>query len=215
MIDSLKKEAGGFGARIVAVSKTKPEEAILDLYNKGQRLFGENRVQELTQKYDSLPKDIEWHMIGSLQKNKVKYIAPFVDLIHSVDSTSLLERIDKEANKNNRKISVLLQLKISEEGTKAGMSIDEATTICESTASLPHIIIKGLMGMASFTHDQEIVQTEFKSLSKSFTHLKESYFQDDSNFSELSMGMSGDYKLALKEGATLLRIGSLLFGSRY
>ncbi|HOY12848.1 MAG TPA: YggS family pyridoxal phosphate-dependent enzyme [Saprospiraceae bacterium] len=203
-------------ATLVAVSKTKPIEAIQSMYDKGQRHFGENRVQELVDKYEALPKDINWHLIGSLQKNKVKYIAPFIHMIHSCDGLELAETIDKEAIKNNRRIKVLLQVKIAEEETKQGYEPSELLQDLESGGyeQLKSLEVCGLMGMASFVEDEIQIRREFRSLSDLFTLIKNQFYKDASFFSERSMGMSGDYKIALEEGATMVRIGSALFGSR-
>ncbi len=192
---------------LVAVSKTKPNTAIEEAYEAGQRVFGENKVQEMATKAESLPKDIKWHLIGHLQKNKVKYIAPFVSLIHGVDSYSTLQEIDKQARKNNRIIDCLLQAKIATEESKFGMSFAEINSILNSfkDTPLPHIKVVGLMGMASFTKEKNQVSQEFNSLKSFFETTK---------LEILSMGMSGDYKLAIQEGSTMVRIGSAIFGSR-
>lgn len=202
--------------KLVAVSKTKPEEEILEVYQAGQRLFGENKVQEMIPKYESLPKDIEWHLIGHLQTNKVKYIAPFVGMIHSVDSMKLLKTIDKESKKNNRVIPCLFQFHIAEEETKFGLSLNEVKEILESEifSQLNHVEIRGVMGMATFTDDVEKVKREFRHLKQIFDHLKEVYFSDNSKFTEISMGMSDDYQIAIEEGSTMIRVGSAIFGSR-
>jgi PLP dependent protein len=202
--------------KLVAVSKTKSEEEILEIYHAGHRLFGENKVQELLPKYEDLPKDIEWHLIGHLQSNKVKYIAPFVGMIHSVDSLKLLKTINKEALKNNRTIKCLLQFHIAEEETKFGLDIEEAAEILSSEEfkELKNIEICGVMGMATFTDDLEKVRREFKNLKSVFGLLKKAFFADQSNFSEISMGMSDDYQVAIKEGSTIIRVGSAIFGSR-
>ncbi|NNE15992.1 MAG: YggS family pyridoxal phosphate-dependent enzyme, partial [Saprospiraceae bacterium] len=200
--------------KLVAVSKTKPTSDILNLYNQGQLIFGENRVQELVQKYEALPKDISWHMIGHLQKNKVKYIAPFVDLIHSVDNLKLANKIDQEADKNNRRISILLQIKIATEDSKTGYAFDELLEVIPELLALKNIDIHGVMGMGTFTNDEAITRSEFKRLIRYFTKLRNLHFKEDSKFSEISMGMSGDYKIAIEEGSTMVRIGSLLFGAR-
>ncbi len=198
---------------LVAVSKTKPNEAILSLYDQGQRIFGENRVQELVQKYESLPRDIEWHMIGHLQKNKVKYIAHFVEMIHSVDNLALLKVIDKKAADNERKIKVLLQVKIAEEESKYGF---DSNTLMEdlNPGDFPNVIFSGLMGMATFTEDMDQVRNEFKKLLVFKENIKEKHFSKSDTFKEVSIGMSGDYKIAIEEGSTMVRIGSLLFGRR-
>ena len=204
------------GVTLVAVSKTKPIEAIQQMYDQGQRVFGENRVQELEEKYLALPKDIQWHLIGHLQKNKVKYIAPFVSMIHSVDSLELLEIINKEAVKADRIISVLLQYYIAKEDTKFGLSEAEGFALLDQLKEKPltNIKICGVMGMASFSDDKALVRSEFQNLKNIFNHLKNKYFATDDAFREVSMGMSGDYELAIEEGSTMVRIGSALFGSR-
>jgi len=204
---------------LVAVSKTKPVEDILELYNLGQRDFGENYVQELVEKYEQLPEDIRWHFIGHLQSNKVKYIAPFVSLIHSVDSEKLLQEINKEAKKNNRIIDCLLEVYIAKEESKFGLNEEELQTLItrisdvNSTDSFKNISVKGLMGMASFTDDKKVVKEEFRQLKSLFD--KYSRFTiHDSPFTILSMGMSADYEIAIDEGSNMVRIGSLLFGKR-
>lgn len=203
-------------ATLIAVSKTKPAEAIEAMYRKGQKRFGENRVQELIEKYEILPKDIEWHLIGSLQKNKVKYIAPFITMIHSCDGLSLAQIISKEALKNNRRIKVLLQVKIADEETKQGYEISDLMADLENgeITTLPGIEICGLMGMASFVDDKAQIAHEFRTLKGIFEDVKKQFFSNQESFKELSMGMSGDYEIALDEGATMVRIGSALFGAR-
>ncbi len=201
---------------LVAVSKTKPAEDILKLYQSGQRIFGENKVQEMVSKYEVLPKDIQWHQIGHLQKNKVKYIAPFVAMIHAVDSFELLEVINKEAVKNSRTIDLLMQFHIATEETKFGLNKDEAVhllTLLEKEP-LPNVRICGVMGMASFTEDTNLIRSEFRSLNEIFTSLKNQFFVENPFFKEISMGMSGDYKIAIEEGSTMVRIGSAIFGGR-
>ncbi|OFX82354.1 MAG: YggS family pyridoxal phosphate enzyme [Bacteroidetes bacterium GWF2_33_16] len=202
--------------KLVAVSKTKPIEQILEVYTFGYKIFGENRAQELSEKYSKLPKDIEWHMIGHLQTNKVKYISPFVYLIHGVDSFKLLQVIDKEGTKNNRIINCLLQFHIATEETKFGFDLSEAKQMLESNefSNLQNINILGVMGMATFTENTQLVRAEFKELVYIFNQLKSKYFSTKSDFKEISMGMSGDYKIAIEEGATIVRIGSLIFGER-
>lgn len=197
---------------LVAVSKTKSNEAISEAYQAGQRVFGENKVQELTEKYESLPKDIEWHMIGHLQSNKVKYIAPFVSLIHGVDSFKLLKEINKRAAQNERVINCLLQIHIAEEDTKFGFDEKEVIELIKSEAfqHLKNIKVVGLMGMATFTDDENQIRKEFKSLKKLFDKLQISNHQ----FQILSMGMSGDYQIAIEEGSTMIRVGSSIFGER-
>lgn len=196
---------------LVAVSKTKPNEDIEALYHLGQRAFGENYVQELVDKQASLPKDIQWHFIGHLQSNKVKYIAPFVHLIHGVDSLKLLTEINKQAQKSGRVISCLLQMHIAMEETKFGMDADELNEALKASIHLPFVSIKGLMGMASFTDNQEQVRNEFKILHQHFQNMQS---QSGAPFTILSMGMSGDYQMAIEAGSTMVRIGSLLFGAR-
>lgn len=203
-------------AKLVAVSKTKPAEMITEAYEAGQRIFGENKAQELSAKYATLPKDIEWHMIGHMQTNKVKYIAPFVSLIHSVDSVKLLEEINKQAVKANRVITCLLQIHIAEEETKFGFSQDEVLTLLQEKiwSDLNNVKIVGLMGMATFVHNEDQIRKEFKSLHSLFTKLKSSSLPKQVLMQELSMGMSGDYKIAIEEGSTLVRVGSAIFGGR-
>lgn len=200
-------------AQLVAVSKTRPNEDIWTLYEAGQRIFGENRVQELLPKYEALPKDIEWHLIGHLQRNKVKYIAPFVRLIHSVDSLDLLQEIDKQALKNNRILDCLLQFHVAQEETKFGLDWDEALALLQSEtfASLQNCRIVGIMGMASLTEDTAQIRREFKQLHDFFLRLRQDYFAEKNYFTTLSMGMSSDYTIALEEGSTMVRIGSKLF----
>jgi pyridoxal phosphate enzyme (YggS family) len=202
-------------ARLVAVTKTKPVEVLEETYQAGFRRFGENKVQEMTAKYEVLPKDIEWHMIGHLQSNKVKYMAPYVSMIHSVDNFKLLKEINKEALKNGRVIDCLLQIFIAEEETKFGLSDEEAREILESgeLISLKNIRIAGLMGMASNTDDKEKVRMEFRHLKTLFDSFK-SYEKENVKMQELSMGMSGDFLPAIEEGSTLVRVGSAIFGAR-
>jgi pyridoxal phosphate enzyme (YggS family) len=214
-IQKINQEIGK-QARLIAVSKTKPESAILEAYEGGQRLFGENKVQEMTSKHANLPKDIEWHLIGHLQSNKVKYIAPFVGLIHSVDSLKLLEVIDKEGAKNNKVIACLLQVFIASEETKFGLNREELMDLLANPdfKKLQHCKIVGLMGMASYTENEDQVRNEFKFLKKTFNEVKVNFFKEENSFKEISMGMSNDYKIAIEEGATLIRVGSTIFGSR-
>jgi PLP dependent protein len=193
---------------LVAVSKTQPTERILDLYQQNQKIFGENRVQELNEKYHLLPKDIQWHLIGSLQKNKVKYIAPYVSLIHSVESMDLAKEIQKQALKNNRIISILIQVYIAQEETKQGILPPELDELVQFVLSCPNINLMGLMGMASNSKDENLVKKEFDFLNSLFLTQKEKY---PLHFQILSMGMSGDYKLAINQGSNMVRIGSLLF----
>jgi pyridoxal phosphate enzyme (YggS family) len=198
--------------QLVAVSKTQPVEAIMEAYQAGQRVFGENKVQELLAKYSELPKDIEWHLIGHLQSNKVRYIAPFISLIQSVDSLKLLQEIDKQAFKNSRIINCLLQIYIASEETKFGLNFEETLALLSSGEfrQLKNIRILGLMGMASNTSNPAQVKNEFHSLKNFFDQLRSTH----PVFSILSMGMSSDYKTAIEEGSTLIRVGSLLFGER-
>jgi len=201
---------------LVAVSKTKPIEAILEAYQSGHRIFGENKALELAEKYEVLPKDIRWHFIGHLQTNKVKIIAPFVHLIQSVDSVKLLQTINGEAVKNNRIIDCLLQLYIATEESKFGFDIEEAYELLNSMAftQMMNIRIVGVMGMATYTTNKQIIHQEFAQLNKYFKELKQSFFSDKSYFKEISMGMSGDYHIAIEEGSTMVRIGSSIFGER-
>ena len=202
--------------RLIAVSKTKPAECILELYQYGQRIFGENRVQEITEKYQQLPSDIEWHFIGHLQTNKVKFITPFISFIHSIDSLKLLNEINKEAQKNNRVINCLLEMYIATEETKFGLDLSESIALLESPEykKMNHIRICGVMGMATFTEDLTRVRNEFKNLASYYNQIKTRYFSNQSYFKEISMGMSNDYEIAIQEGSTLVRIGTSIFGSR-
>ena len=201
---------------LVAVSKTKPIESIQELYDAGQRIFGENRVQELVDKYEVLPKDIHWHLIGHLQRNKVKYIAPFVEMIHSIDSERLLDEVNIQSKKNNRKIKVLLQFYIATEETKFGFDWNEIEELFErrNRETFDSIEFCGVMGMASFSDNENQVRNEFKDLKTIFNQLKQAYFLGSTSFSEISMGMSGDYQMAIEEGSTMVRVGSSLFGAR-
>lgn len=193
---------------LVAVSKTKPIEALIEAYDAGQLDFGENKVQDMCMKAEALPKNIRWHMIGHLQRNKVKYIAPFVGLIHSVDSLRLLQEINKQAAKNNRIIDCLLQIRIADESTKFGINYDEAILIIENE-KLPNVSIKGLMGMASFTENRSQIQDEFDKL-----HTFYQKYRSKEGWDTLSMGMSGDYQLAIDSGSNMIRVGSRIFGAR-
>ena len=201
---------------LIAVSKTKPVTDLQEAYDAGQRIFGENKALEMRDKHQELPKDIQWHFIGRLQTNKIKYIAPFVSLIHSIDSISLLEAVNKEAVKNNRVIDCLLQFHIAKEETKFGLDIEEAEEMLKSDSykNLNNINIIGGMGMATFTDDAHQIRNEFKSSKNIFNILKERYFQDKESFKEISMGMSDDYPIAIEEGATMVRVGSKIFGAR-
>ena len=204
------------GVRLIAVSNFHPNEAILEAYKAGQRLFGENHVQELTAKHESLPSDIKWHFIGHLQTNKVKYIAPFVSLIHGIDTPKLLKVVDKEGAKVGRVIPCLLQIHIATEETKFGFSREECLEMLSSgiISELQHVQICGLMGMATNTNDEAQIREEFHTLHSLFEELKESYFKDAPTFKELSMGMSDDYPIAIEEGSTLIRVGTKIFGER-
>ena len=197
---------------LVAVSKTKPVHDLMKAYDVGQRIFGENKVQEMVEKYQQMPKDIQWHMIGHVQRNKVKYMAPFVDLIHGVDSLKLLSEINKQALKNNRCINGLLQIKIAAEDSKFGMTKNDAIQLMKSSEfkNLKNIKIKGVMGMATFTDDQNKIRKEFETLKSTFSELKS--IQDSMHI--ISMGMSGDYPLAIECGSTMIRVGSYIFGAR-
>ncbi|MBF90363.1 MAG: YggS family pyridoxal phosphate-dependent enzyme [Flavobacteriales bacterium] len=195
---------------LVAVSKTKPTATVLEAYEAGQRIFGENKVQEMVQKAELLPKDIAWHMIGHLQSNKVKYIAPFVSLIHGVDSEKLFKEINKRAAQNNRVIDCLLQFHIAEESSKFGLNEEEAKKILEIQSSCSNVRIVGLMGMATFTSNKEQIKKEFSSLNTIYKRLQKDYRQ----LKTLSMGMSGDYPIAIDEGSNMIRVGSAIFGAR-
>ena len=201
---------------LIAVSKTKPVSDLQEAYDAGQRIFGENKALEMRDKYQELPKDIQWHFIGHLQTNKIKYIAPFVTLIHAIDSLPLLESVNKEAAKNNRIIDCLLQFHIAQEETKFGLDIEEAKSLLESESfkDLKNINICGVMGMATFTDDVVQVRNEFRNLKNIFETLKENYFKANDSFKEISMGMSDDYPIAIEEGATMVRVGSKIFGAR-
>ncbi|HDR88566.1 MAG TPA: YggS family pyridoxal phosphate-dependent enzyme [Bacteroidetes bacterium] len=214
-IRHLKEELPA-GVTLVAISKTKSPEEIMQAYETGHRVFGENKVQELVSKREALPLDIEWHMVGHLQSNKVKYLAPFVSLIQSVDSMKLLRVINKEGRKNGRVIPCLLQFHIAGEETKFGLDMQEAREMLDSSQfrELNHVKILGVMGMATFTDCMDQVRKEFRQLAGIFRTLKNDYFRNDDHFCEISMGMSGDYPVALEEGATMVRIGSLIFGER-
>ena len=202
--------------KLVAVSKTKPNEDVLEAYEAGQRIFGENKVQDLAAKQPLLPQDISWHFIGHLQTNKVKFIAHFVDLIEAVDSIKLLKEINKQALKHNRIINCLLQFHIATEETKFGLNMDEAEEIllCEDFKKLNNIRISGVMGMATFTSDENLIHEEFRTLKNYFEQLKQRYFSDKEYFKEVSMGMSDDYQIAIAEGSTMVRVGSAIFGAR-
>jgi PLP dependent protein len=202
--------------KLVAVSKKKLPEIIMQAYNAGQKIFGENKAQELIQKQEELPNDIEWHFIGHLQTNKAKYLTPFVSMIHGIDSLKILKTVNKEAQKNNRIIPCLLQFHIAEESTKFGLSEEEAHEILDSPEykTLRNVSIVGVMGMATFTDNEEQVRNEFRFLKKIFDKLKKEYFPRKKGFKEISMGMSDDYLIAVEEGSTIVRIGSKIFGAR-
>lgn len=202
--------------KLIAVSKTKPIEDIQAAYDWGQRAFGENRPQEMASKYRILPKDIEWHMIGQLQEKNVKYIAPFVHLVHSVDHLKLLSKLDKEALKYGRRIDCLLEFHIAEELTKSGLTYEQAVEMLESEfyRTLRNVRITGVMGIATYTENTDQVRMEFRHLKEIFDRLKDRFFAEDRTFKEISMGMSGDYRIAIEEGCTMVRIGSSIFGSR-
>lgn len=212
----IRKETDSLKVQLIAVSKTKSIDAIKEAYDAGQRDFGENQVQELIEKEVALPKDIHWHMIGHLQSNKVKYIAPFVRLIHSVDSLKLLKEIDKQAQKNERVIDCLLQIHISDEDTKFGLDYDEVIELLRSDefAHLNNIRIVGLMGIATNTDNERIIKEEFYELKTLFNGIKSSFFRKEEHFKEVSMGMSADYRSAIEQGSTMVRLGSTIFGHR-
>lgn len=202
------------GVRLVAVSKTKPAAMIQDAYSVGQRLFGENKALEMRDKHAQLPDDIEWHFIGHLQTNKIKYIIPYVTLIHSIDSLPLLQAVNKEAAKHDRQVDCLLQFHIATEETKFGLDRAEADELMQHYGELPNVRIVGVMGMATNTDNKEQVRSEFRNLHTIFSDLKAKYFADRPEFRELSMGMSHDWQIAVEEGSTLIRLGSTLFGAR-
>lgn len=214
-IEAIKRELPPH-VKLVAVTKTHPVDTIMQAYSTGHKIFGENKVQELVSKYDLMPKDVEWHLIGHLQTNKVKYIAPFVSLIHSVDSLKLLSVIDKEAQKCNRIIDCLLQVYIASEETKFGLSADELHELLQSPEleQLQNVRVCGLMGMATFTDNMQQVRMEFRFLKNLFDEVKLRYFSAKPWFKDLSMGMSNDYRIAVEEGSTMVRIGSNIFGHR-
>lgn len=215
-LTELKNEVDRLNVKLIAVSKTKSEEEIMEAYNAGQRVFGENHVQELVEKHEHLPADIEWHMIGHLQTNKVKYIAPFIDLIHSVDSLKLLKEVDKQAAKHDRVIDCLLQIYIAEEETKFGLAFDEAIELLRSDefAEMKNIRVVGVMGIATNAAGEKQIKEEFYELRTFFEGIKQSFFRDKEYFKEISMGMSSDYKEAIQQGSTMIRVGSTIFGKR-
>ena len=215
-IADINKQLQGTQAHLIAVTKTKPVSDLEQAYQAGCKVFGENKVQEMVSKWEVLPKDIQWHLIGHLQSNKVKYIAPFVSLIHSVDSFKLLQEINKQAIKNERVIDCLLQIYIAQEDTKFGLSEEEAIELLESPElkELQNIRLVGLMGMASNTDNQEQIRAEFKSLKQLFDRIASTYQLPNTAWKEISMGMSGDFLIAAEEGSTLVRVGSAIFGHR-
>ncbi|MGV3642280.1 MAG: YggS family pyridoxal phosphate-dependent enzyme [Adhaeribacter sp.] len=215
-INYFREKLKGSSCKLIAVSKTQPVEAILEAYQAGQRVFGENKVQELAAKYEALPKDIEWHLIGHLQTNKVKYIASFVHIIQSVDSLRLLEEINKQAGKVNRVQDCLLQIYIAEEESKFGLSLPEAITLLSSPEfeALAHVRITGVMGIATNTNEENQLRKEFRALKTGFQQLKQQFFANQDSFREISMGMSSDFELAIEEGSTMVRVGSSIFGAR-
>jgi pyridoxal phosphate enzyme (YggS family) len=202
--------------RLVAVSKTRTNDEILEAYQSGQRQFGENKVQELTKKCRELPKDIEWHYIGHLQTNKVKQLVPFVSMIHSIDSLKLLSTINKEAGNCNRVIPVLLEFHIAREESKFGLTLEEAEELLSAPeiGTLSNVVIAGVMGMATFTDDTDMIKSEFRTLRSHFEYIKQKYFSQTDQFREISMGMSDDYPIAVSEGSTIVRVGSKIFGTR-
>lgn len=215
-IHAIQEELSSLGVKLIAVSKTKPHEDIMEAYGAGQRAFGENIVQELVEKQAALPSDIEWHLIGHLQRNKVKYIAGFVTLIHSVDSLKLLQEINKQAIKNNRVIDCLLQVHIADEDTKFGLDHAELIELLRSEAfpELENVRTRGLMGIATNTSSEKVIKEEFYELKTLFDGIKQSFFSSSSAFDILSMGMSSDYKIAIEQGSNMVRLGSTVFGSR-
>jgi pyridoxal phosphate enzyme (YggS family) len=215
-IKSLKNETTAKKVSLIAVSKTKPVADLMEAYNAGQRLFGENTVQEMVEKYEQLPKDIEWHQIGHLQTNKVKYIAPFISMIQSVDSLKLLQEINKQAEKNKRVIDCLLQIYIADEETKYGLGFDEAIELLRSEefAALKNVRIRGLMGIATNTETEKQIKDEFQELKVFFDGVKVSFFRKEDSFDTISMGMSSDYELAIEQGSNMIRVGSTIFGNR-
>lgn len=214
ILNKITKIAEDNHAQLVVVSKTYPAERIQEVYDRGQRIFGENKVQEILEKKDLLPSDIRWHMIGHLQTNKVKYIVSFIDLIHSVDSEKLLTEINKQAQKVDRVVDILLQVYVAQEETKFGLDESELTTLAQKIADgqFPHIRCKGVMGMASFSDDSTQVRSEFREIKRFSQLVKDILKSEDANI--VSMGMSGDYPMALEEGSNMIRIGSLIFGQR-
>ena len=215
-ITTFEQQLAGTTARLVVVTKTHPVERLREAYEAGARIFGENRVQEMAAKQPELPADVEWHQIGQLQTNKVKYLAPFVHTVESIDSLRLLQELDKQAAKHARTINGLLQFHIAQEDTKTGLSLAEAEEILQSTEyqALRHVRLTGVMGIATHSPNEALVRGEFGQLKHVFDHLKATYFAENESFREISMGMSADYAWALAEGSTLIRVGSAIFGSR-
>ena len=215
-ITAFEQKLAGTAARLVVVTKTHPVEKLCEAYAAGARVFGENRVQEMAAKQPELPADVEWHQIGQLQTNKVKYLAPFVHTVESVDSLRLLQELDRQAARHNRVIRGLLQFHIAQEETKTGLSLPEAEEILQSAAyqALRHVRLTGVMGIATNSPDEALVRSEFRQLRQYFAQVKTAYFAQDEEFREISMGMSADYPWALAEGSTLIRVGSAIFGSR-
>jgi pyridoxal phosphate enzyme (YggS family) len=215
-LEKIQSDCSLHNAQLIAVTKTHPVEVLHEAYNVGLRHFGENKVQEMESKSPTLPKDIHWHLIGHLQSNKVKYIAPYVHLIHSVDSMKLLQEINKEAGKQNRIIPILLQVHIADEETKYGLDSSELYTLCESPelAHFHHVCIQGLMGMATFTDNKNQIRSEFKSLRRLFESCQSQFKNDIFDWKDVSMGMTSDYQIALEEGSTMIRVGSAIFGNR-
>lgn len=215
-IEEIQNELKPIGVTLVAISKTKPLEDIQEAYDAGQRIFGENLVQDMVDKYEQLPKDIQWHMVGHLQTNKVKYIAPFIAMIESVDSLKVLKEINKQAAKNSRVIDCLLQIFIADEDTKFGLDHVELIELLESEefTTLENIRIRGLMGIATNTDNEKVIKEEFYELKMLFDGIKVSYFRKEDSFDTLSMGMSSDYKIAIEQGSNMIRLGSTLFGKR-
>ncbi|QMU28506.1 YggS family pyridoxal phosphate-dependent enzyme [Adhaeribacter radiodurans] len=215
-IQSFQQKLAGTNCKLVAVSKTQPIEALQEAYEAGQRIFGENKAQEMAEKFSDLPSNIEWHMLGHLQTNKIKYIAPFVHTIQSVDSLRLLEEIDKHAAKTNRTINCLLQIYIAKEESKFGLSPAEAKELLQSEnyQNLKNCVITGVMGIATNTDSENQIRQEFRTLKEIFEDLKNTFFSQDVRFKEISMGMSADFEIAIEEGSTMIRVGSSIFGAR-
>ncbi|MGE0587637.1 MAG: YggS family pyridoxal phosphate-dependent enzyme [Cyclobacteriaceae bacterium] len=213
-IETLRSALSGKKCELIAVSKTQPNDKIMEAYQAGQRLFGENKVKEMENKWQELPKDIQWHMIGHLQTNKVKYLAPFVSLIHSVDSQKLIEEINKQGNKNNRVIACLLQVHIAQEESKFGLDEQELNSLLEKINDYPFVKVRGLMGMATLTDNKEQIKKEFSYLKGLFDGVKEKKFSKNIEMKELSMGMTSDYPIALECGSTMVRVGTAIFGER-